>query len=69
MTTDLELTFGERVLVLRRRAGLTAEELGNMIGRSSRQIRSYESDTSTTSPAGVAMLAKALGVPSSVLTS
>ncbi|MBQ4400971.1 MAG: helix-turn-helix transcriptional regulator [Synergistaceae bacterium] len=56
-------TFGSRLKSLRKKAGLTQEELAEAIGVHSVTVSQWESDTYLPKTQNIKALAKALGVP------
>jgi Zn-dependent peptidase ImmA (M78 family)/transcriptional regulator with XRE-family HTH domain len=59
---------GDRLRLARYRAGLNIRELAETVGLSSGAISQYETGRATPTPAGVARLAMATGVPAAFLT-
>ena len=56
------MTFGQKVKQLRKRAGLTQEELASLCGRGKSFICNIEKGTRTTKLENIPLLADALGV-------
>jgi tetratricopeptide (TPR) repeat protein/transcriptional regulator with XRE-family HTH domain len=56
------MEFGERLKQLRERAGFTQDELGNLVDRDARTIRSWEKGKSLPSPERARKLAEELGL-------
>ena len=64
----MSMSFGERILLLRRRQGMTQKELGDEAGLHSNTIARLERGVLTDLPGkSIARLARALGCPTDFL--
>lgn len=64
---DQNRRIGANMRFLRQDAGLTLEEVGNVLGVSMQQVHKYESGVNAPSLAAVAVLADLFGVPAETL--
>lgn len=57
-----ELTLGKRIRFAREKAGLTQQELGDLLFVSKSSVSTYENDNANPSPASLATIAKSANV-------
>ena len=65
-TTQLPGDFGERLVALKRRAGLTWEEMAWALGVDSRQLQRWRRGASPSGPAMLALVRLAAQVPDGI---